>query len=316
MMNSSSDFSRCRQALSNLLGPEGDQNWVLGQLAAGGQATLFLVSRPDARPVWQSHERLVLKVFHSTEEGVEAAVRDEYQALHQLYKLLHGADVQGWRIHCPQPLHLFEEPLAVLMTAVPGRPLSHFLRAGEQLPREKLAAVGRAVMAAMDRYWRLSGRIYGDINFHNILCDPRRKSLSLVDPGMAMRSWLCEGVGRKWYPASRDAAYMLYSVACAVKSTLGNRAARNREKWLVRLMLRTHLETIAPSARAGLLDEIHACARIHVAGINGSWSPAGVWRAIVRKAADRCISEILGSLREPPLARQRVLAFPGQEAVP
>jgi hypothetical protein len=257
-----------------------------------------------------------LKVFHSTAAGVEAAVRDEYQALHQLHQLLHGSVIQGWRIHCPLPLHLLEEPLALLMTVVPGRPLSYFLRESEQLSREKLAAVGRAVMAAMDRYWKLTGRIYGDVNFHNILCDPRLGSLSLVDPGMAKTSWQCEEIGRQWYPASRDAAYMLYSVACAVKTTLGNRAARNREKWLVGLMLRTLLEPIASTARESLLDEIHACARLHVARIDRSWSPVGVWRAVVRKAADRCISEILGSLREPPRAMQWVPALSGQEAVP
>jgi hypothetical protein len=215
-------LSRSWQALGDFLGPAGDRNWTLEQLALGGQAAIFLVHRPDHQPVWQSYERLVLKVFNPTLEGVEGAVRDEHQSLHQLHELLHGSVIQGWQFHCPRPLHLFEEPLALVMTAVPGRPLSHFLRESDELSRETLAAIGRTVMTAMDRYWTHTGRIYGDANFHNILCDPRTRSLSLVDPGMAKVSWECERVSRHWYPASRDAAY--------VHAVLGRLRRQNRAR--------------------------------------------------------------------------------------
>ena len=38
--------------------------------------------------------------------------------------------------------------------------------------------------------------------------------------------YLCEGVTKLWYPASRDLAYMLFEVAVSVKSGLGDRSAR------------------------------------------------------------------------------------------
>jgi hypothetical protein len=316
-MNPRFMLSSSLQVLDDLLGTAGDRSWVMQRLALGGQAAIFLVHRPDGRPVWQTHQQLVVKVFDSSADDVDVAARDEYLSLHQLHEVLHGREINGWTIHCPLPLHKSEHPLALVMTAVPGRSLSYYVRESDELAAETLAEIGRTAIAALERYWTVAARIYGDANFHNILCDPHSRSLSLVDPGMPESSWLCEGVSRRWYPASRDAAYMLFSVAAAVKATLGNPTARRREKWLVRDMLQAALERIATAdERPSLLDEIQACARMHVTRISSSWSPAGMWRAAVRRAADRCIEEILGSLRaEQPAAVQSESAVAGQEAM-
>jgi hypothetical protein len=184
------------------------------------------------------------------------------------------------------------------MTRVSGKPLKSCLRTANQVTAEALESIADAVIAVMERYWLADGGLYGELNFDNILCDVSQKSLSFVDPGSLEKVFLCDTVSRHWYPASRDLAYLLYDIETSVRATIGNPGARQRQKCLAEKILRAFVKRTGPGYwNQCLLDEIGACAQMHLKRIRASWSPRGIWRLFVRQTASRSIDEILGRLR-------------------
>ena len=90
------------------------------------------------------------------------------------------------------------------MTMVHGKPLKHCLRTGDEFTPEVLESIADAVIAAMDRFWRSDGGLYGELNFDNVLCDVPRGQSHLLMPGGLDERFFCDTVSRNWYPASRD----------------------------------------------------------------------------------------------------------------
>src|SRR5207245_11795585 len=97
------------------------------------------------------------------------------------------------------------------------------------LPAEATEAIARTVGAALERCWSVEARIHGDLNFDNLLCDVEGRCLSFVDPGVLDSASLCSEVGRRWYPASRDLAHLLYETGVTVKRMFGNAGARRHQ---------------------------------------------------------------------------------------
>jgi hypothetical protein len=188
-------------------------------------------------------------------------------------------------------------PLALVMTMVPGRPLTSLLCDADNMTTEVLDTAPRAIVAAMERCWSV-GQLHGDLNFDNTLCDIANRSLSFVDLGLPTNSFLLgDDVPRRWYPASHDLAYMLYDTGVRVKSTVGNPKARLRQKLFAESILRAFIETIGSfEEKQRLLDEIEACARVHLKALCSSSSLA-LWRMIVKKIAARRVDAILLRLR-------------------
>ena len=149
----------------------------------------------------------------------------------------------------------------------------------------------------MERCWSV-GQFHGDLNFDNTLCDIANRGLSFVDLGLPTNSFpFGDDVPRRWYPASHDLAYMLYDTGMRVKSTIGNPKARLRQQLFAESTLRAFIETIGPfEEKQRLLDEIEACARVHLKGLFPS-SPRELWRMIVKKIAARRIDAILLRLK-------------------
>src|SRR5439155_12914702 len=108
---------------------------------------------------------------------------------------------------------------------------------------EVLESAPRAVAAAMEKYWSL-GQLYGALSFCNILCDIEARQLSFIDVGLEADSFLCDGVAKRWYPASRDLAYMLYQTGVRVKSSILNPGAYPRQETFTYAVLRDFLGTI------------------------------------------------------------------------
>jgi hypothetical protein len=274
-----------------------EEELAIHKRSVGGQGGIFTVRRRDAQTIWNSDSDLIVKVFHRSMSEVAEAASDEFETLRVLRASLHGNTIDGWTIHCPLPLFLCRNPDALVMTRVPGRSLSGYLDGHRHLSPETLNCVARIVIDALGRYWSSHGRVYGDLNFHNILCDLPAKTLSFVDCGMAHQAWRCESVGDQWYPASRDLAYMLYSTTVAVRAFLGKPAARRRHEWLVDRMLQWYVAGIeSPRDKRQLLEEIRACAQVHLDLIEVSGSPAGLWRRFVKRTASRSILRILGAV--------------------
>ena len=214
----------------------------------------------------------------------------------QFHAKLDGRSVNGWAVRTPEPLFRSDEPSASAMMRVPGMPLNDCLRT---LPPAALPAIGEAIVAGMGRTWAVESQIHGDFNFDNILCDLETRTLSFVDPGIQPLAFAADGVARRWYPASRDLAHLLFETAAGIKRMLASPGIRRRQRELAEHVLRAYLRQTVPAVdQPALLDEVHACARVYLASLKSDWTPRGVWRRIVRQIATRRIDELLRELRD------------------
>jgi len=237
-------------------------------LGQGGQAVVFRVA--EDRP-------LVVKLFHTNGDTPYDAMTDEFSALHRLHRAVANVTIDGWTVVAPQPLLCCRHPRAIVMTAETGEPLSRLLR--DDADGAWIDEVAGVVFAALQRYWAGPPRLYGDLNLDNILCDPQAKQLTLIDPGMPDEGHLCESAPSRWFPMSRDLAYLAYSVACSVKRNLPHPLVDRRQLAMVEAIVRQGVEH---ADDPGFVDELRACVQLHVATITGSWSLAGAWRSFVR----------------------------------
>jgi len=275
------------------------------RLGAGAQADLFVVRARDRSHFWQSHAELVVKLYKTSDSAIDEVVRDEFESLGRLNARLDGRVINGWRICTPTPLHCSECPPGIVMTMVSGRSLNAHIRAAGAATQGDLDPLAGAIGAALLHYWDHESRIYGDIDFNNILCEPAAGVLSFVDPGMPEKSYLCDGVDRRWYPASRDLAYLMFDVATAERLWFGRPAARRRQRELAERVVHACLGRIGSApAKAALLDEVDACARVHLRRIKPSWSLAGIWRRLLRRIASRSIDRTIQRLRGESEARR------------
>jgi O-antigen/teichoic acid export membrane protein len=286
--------------------PSSEANgWVTKRLNEGVQASIFAVGRPNGQPVWQTHNELAVKLYKPAVHPPVDVVHRQFAALSQLHTRLSGSAVHGWNIRSPLPLYQCGRPLALVMTMVPGRSLNSclgvgkpFASVGDPLTSQTLESIAQAVVAAMERCWSFGSQAHGDFNFDNILCDVPTRTLSFVDPGVVDEALLCNEVSRDWYPASRDLAYLLFETSVSLRRTLGNPRARRRQQWMLDRVLRAFLQRIASAdKRISLLDEIEACARVHLRMLHASWSPQGIWRLFLKRSASRYFDRILGKLR-------------------
>jgi tRNA A-37 threonylcarbamoyl transferase component Bud32 len=274
-----------------------DADWIIETLGEGDQANVHSVRPQNRQWIWQTHRTLVIKLYKPELAPKVEAVRRQFEALSRLRVALHGQTINGWKISTPAPLFVCVSPLALVMTMVPGRPLTSLLDDADNVTPEVLDSVPRAVVAAMERCWS-AGQLHGDLNFDNILCDIANRGLSFVDLGLPTNSLLFDDdVPRRWYPASYDLAYMLYDTGTRVKSTIGNPKARLRQQLFAESILRAFIETIGPfEEKQRLLDEIEACVRVFLKSLRPS-SPRELWRMIVKKIAARRIDAILLRLK-------------------
>jgi O-antigen/teichoic acid export membrane protein len=277
-----------------------DADWVIETLGEGDQANVHSVRRQNRQWIWQTHRTLVIKLYKPEWAPKVEAVRRQFEALSRLRVVLHGHTINGWKISTPAPLFVCVSPLALVMTMVPGRPLTSLLDDADNVTPEVLDSVPRAVVAAMERCWSV-GQLHGDLNFDNILCDIANRGLSFVDLGLPTNSpFFDDDIPRRWYPASHDLAYMLYDTGTRVKSTIGNPKARLRQQLFAESILRAFIETIGPfEEKQRLLDEIEACVRVFLKSLQRlrPSSPRELWRMIVKKIAARRIDAILLRLK-------------------
>jgi O-antigen/teichoic acid export membrane protein len=274
-----------------------DPGWVVEQLDEGGQAIVYAVTSRNQQPVWQAYRSLVIKLYKTSAAPNVEVARTQIEALFRLHAAVNDLTINGWKISSPAPLYVCESPLALVMTMVPGRPLTSLLEGADNATPELLDSVPRAVVAAMERCWSV-GQIHGDFNFDNILCDIANRGLSFVDLGLPTNSFLPgDDVPRRGSPASQDLAYMLYDTGVRVKSTIGNPKGRMRQQLFAESTLRAFIETVSPfEEKQRLLDEIEACARVFLESLHPSL-PRELWRMIVKKIAARRIDKILLRLK-------------------
>ncbi len=270
---------------------------VIEQLGEGAQADVYVVRSQNGQPIWQALDCLAIKLYKPAAGASFERARGQFASLSRLREAVPGGAVEGWKPFVPGPLFVCESPLALVMTVVPGKELDGQLETGAGVTPEVLASAPRAVIAALKEYWAL-GQIYGALSFCNILCDVAAREMSFIDPGLEEDAFLCGAVARRWYPASRDLAYLLYQTGLRVRSTFSNPGARRRQEAFAEGVLRAYLETVASrEEKRSLLDEVEACVRAHLEALGLSWSPRGLWRLLLRPLAARRIDGLLTRLR-------------------
>lgn len=273
-------------------------DWIIRQIGQGEQARAFSVRRDDGQCICSPYRTLVVKLYKPERNECVEAAGDEFESLTLLHSRLDGRIVNGWKIHCPRPLVRSNRPLALVMSAVPGQSLEACLAQANGSARRMIQSLSPVVVAAMRRYWSGDQRMYGDTSLGNLLCDPAARRLSFIDPGLPERTYSCEGVSRRWHPISRDLAYMLFDVAVSFRALVARPRLRRIQTSLVERVMLTVLETIdSPADRMDLLDEIHACTRVHLRRICVSSSLGGLGRRLVRRAAARNMDQTLHRLR-------------------
>jgi hypothetical protein len=258
----------------------------IDRLALGGQARILLVRLREGQPMVVGGDVLVVKLFHANVKDVHQVIDNSFESLARLHSALDGNAINGWTIRSPRTMHRSKDVPSIIMSMVKGQSLHSMLAADGSLDDAVFRTIGQTVSTSLQRYWSAHSRLYGDLNLHNVLCDPATRTISFVDCGVPGSAWHCEGADNHFYPASRDLAYLMYYGASSVRASIGRPRARRRQKWLTRLILKTCVRQIAsPDRRQALLDEIEACSNAHLATIQTSWSPRGVWRRLVRASA-------------------------------
>ncbi|MCA9133648.1 MAG: hypothetical protein KDA45_10855 [Planctomycetales bacterium] len=269
--------------------------WRVERFSQGTQAELFRVlGGPDlAQHGWPSP--LVIKLFRDASAADRAAFENEKNGLQTLRQWLPASGAEGWSLDSPRLLHASENPLALVMSAVPGVPLERWLHTQRFSPAAAEALV-RALLSALQTLWDRRF-LYGDINLKNILYDAAEQRLCFVDPGLPAEYFRCPDVPQEWYPMSRDLAYLLYSVAVNVKHTLARPAARNRQLLLVSLLVRLYVESLESTrSQSRLLEEVRLCGQVHLQRIHCSYSLAGLWRRLVKQITQRSMTRTFEQL--------------------
>jgi len=267
--------------------------WRIAPLGRGDQGRAYLVTADDGRPAVPACDEVVVKVFTPERPEVLHAVTDEYEALRCLHRTVNGRSFAGWQIVTPRPLLVCHASCAIVMTLVKGVSLNEHFCAGAVSP-EFIDALADVVLQGLREYWTASGRIYGDLDFNNVLCDPSTHTICFIDPGMPHRTYECPDVPRRWYPASRDLGYALFDVASSVRLALSHPRAARLQREMIRAVLRRFLGGMASrEERDSFLDEMLNCCRVHLRRIDVSLSPAGAARMAIRRLAWRNIENLV-----------------------
>jgi hypothetical protein len=257
-------------------------------MAASTQANVFSVRlRNGQKP-------LVAKFF-KPKIDVSIALNDEYESLVCMANAFSDAEVDGWRIRAPAPLHRSFDPPALLMTEVAGEPLEAVLP--KLTPKERLL-LARRVCGALVIYWSIEERLIADVRLANILADPGARQLAFVDPGLPDPAFSCNGVSEKFAPQSRDLAYLLFDVISTnVRIRLrARRRAQIRADFAVDVLNHYVAEHVTGGELAAFVSELDGCAALHIQRIP-TRGILGPWRCFVRRQAQRRLASTLDELK-------------------
>jgi O-antigen/teichoic acid export membrane protein/thymidylate kinase len=287
------------RALEQLVPECPPHGWRIERLDEGAQAGIFSVERVDGREARPGYREVVVKVYKPAALQGGKAVPEQFELLRRLHARFDGRVVNGWKIHSPAPIYRCENPVALVMTRVPGRSLNSCLTTPASLMPEALDSLAETIIGVLQREWWAHAQVYGDLNFDNVLCDLANGSISFVDPGIAEDTAFRDAATLHAGPASRDLGYLLYDTTVSLKRTLARPGTRRRQQYLLERMLRTALGAIeARPAQQAFVGEVRACAQSHLRRLSGSWSPRGIWHFLLRRIASRRIEKIVAKLSQ------------------
>jgi O-antigen/teichoic acid export membrane protein len=270
--------------LQRLAGTQGEAT----RLGGGDYAAVFAVRPAGGEPV-------VTKIYHASADASMAQA--EFDALAPLSAALDGRTFAGWTMRVPRPLTLSHAPLALAMSAVPGRKF-------EDCQFEDSAHVqeaGKAFAAALQALWS-AGLKHGDLGLRNLLFDLETRTIALVDPGTAASCPACH-CGRQ-SAAALDLAHLVAELTTDVNDLVSGSSARAHKQVFVTAVLRHALQNDGAD-RAGLLEEMQAGVTAHLAGtLATAVTPRGLWNRLVRSIAERRLADLIGGLQRESASPQ------------
>jgi thymidylate kinase len=301
-----------RRALGVMTSDGKGNSWMITGIGSGNQAYVYEASLNDkpvgsasadasaatAPPRPLKRTLLIVKLFRPNRPDVAIAAAEEFESLRQLHSLLDDLTIDGWRIRVPTPLLLCNQPRAIIMTKVAGRPLNSLLAAANGNVTPDANAISHVLASALERFWSAGRRIYGDFTLSNVLCDPANHQISLVDPGMPEASYECPEIARRWYPASRDVAFLIFDTATSIRRNLGHPTLRRHHWQVVVQVLKAIVGKLrTQESQREFLAEVDACTRVHLKRIAVSWSLSGSLHFLVRCIASLRMRLLFSRLR-------------------
>jgi O-antigen/teichoic acid export membrane protein len=251
------------RVLQTLMRSSNDEGWIIARLDEGDHAVIYRVQSQSQQPIWRTYHSLIIKLYKPAAPLKPEIVQAQFDALSRLHAALDGRTVAGWKISAPRPLSICNAPLALVMTAVPGRALKSCAAADDLAP-EVLDAAARAFVGAMQECWSRD-EVHGDLAPRNILCDAQTRHLSFVDPGTPESCHVCNGTAKRRHPAVLDLAHVLWELGTDVMDTIGDPIARLRRQMFAENAARAFVATIGQAEdKQHVLNEIRACAHAHM----------------------------------------------------
>jgi hypothetical protein len=257
--------------------------WIGG----GERGDVFKIEPKEPRLPVCEHQSLVVKLYKSETKREAVAVHAQFNSLGDLHAILDGLQINGWKISIPRPLYVCGSPLALVMTAVPGRSIDVYMQKSDVLTPEVTRSAARAFAGAMKHYWS-SGRMHGELGLCNVLFDVEAKTLSFIDALPEENCRTYESMANFSSAAAFDLAFALRDVVRGLLIDLtGSLPLRLNREMFVQAVLGAVLEDIPLVAeKMALLREIGKRFEENIEeDLELSWSPKGISHWIVKKSA-------------------------------
>jgi Polysaccharide biosynthesis C-terminal domain len=275
--------------LAELTQSDAGGNWAIVRLGEGDHATAFLVTSRDRVPVWQGHERFVVKLFKPAAGLDPATANTQFEALAKLHRALDGFVAKGWTISAARPLHFARMPLATVMSAVRGK---HFNSCGAG--PEQLEEAAEAFVAGMNQSW-LRNQPHGDLGLQNVLFDFESKIISFIDPGTFESCPSCHSRANEQHAAELDLGHLLADFVRELTHRIGTGAERRRRQFFIEKILVAAVADIGSrEGRNRFLEEIAGSLAAHLYDLaSQAHGLKRVWLHMVLPVKLRCARSII-----------------------
>jgi len=274
------------RALQRVVKVPDDSEITTTRIGEGEDAEVFLIGRMDRQSIWGKYDTVAAKIYKpEAPENVEM-VQAQFDSLCRLHGTLDGHESDGWNISVPRPLYVCASPLALVMTAVPGKNIDSYVTESASALPDSLDDAVTAFTAAMQYCWSKGDR-HGDLALNNVLFDLERKKISFLDAGTFESCRTCNGTITFSSPAAGDIGHMMYDIAVNVMDLIGNRRARMIREIFVERVLSTILQNInSQDERQRFLRELSACIDHHIADyLEVTWSLRGLRNRFIKRIA-------------------------------
>jgi len=306
LVRRSCDFGSAIRVLKTLTQTSGCEEPTIARLGEGDHAIVYEIQSKDGKPLWRSYSDLAIKVYKPDVGLSLEMVNEQFASAARLHRALDGRIVSGWKISIPKPLYICTSPMALVMTAVPGKSLKSSTVTDDDLTPDVLNDIGHAFITAMQESWS-RGELHGDLALRNILCDIHGKNLSLIDPGTQESCSVCNDVTKVWRPAVLELAHVVRDPGVGIRELIGFPIARLRRQIFAESVVRCFLETIGPfDEKQRTLHEVRTCVQSHLwKFLKWSCSPRGLVEWLEGQIVFRRIDSMFDRLQSELDAQQR-----------